>query len=330
VFSYDPHCPTKFYRDPYLVGGPGPETAYEVEYRAGRCIWSDFDCEACTGWDRTDTARRFWLARPLPSPPSLRVTPGDGVALIEWDDAPEAALRAKLVGDTNQSFAGYKLYRLDDWRRTSQLPPPEQWHQIAAYRADTSLGGLLLDSIRDDSVAPNGTLDGIPRHPIGRYRVVDTGLHVGADYHYVVTSLVRSHAPLDTLPSFLAERESPFVPDYSQRVTPHTAARAGPPRVWVAPNPYRGRADWERPPVPGDPFTRHLDFMGLPRERCTIRIYTVAGDLVASLDHDGSNGDGQAPWNLISRNGQDVESGIYLFTVNGPSGHQVGRFVVIR
>lgn len=82
--------------------------------------------------------------------------------------------------------------------------------------------------------------------------------------------------------------------------------------------------------MPGDPFTRHLDFMGLPRERCTIRVYTVAGDLVASMDHDGTQGDGQVAWNLISRNGQDVASGIYLFTVDGPSGHQVGRFVIIR
>jgi len=36
------------------------------------------------------------------------------------------------------------------------------------------------------------------------------------------------------------------------------------------------------------------------------------------------------PWNLISRNGQDVESGVYLFTVDSALGHQIGRFVLIR
>jgi hypothetical protein len=70
--------------------------------------------------------------------------------------------------------------------------------------------------------------------------------------------------------------------------------------------------------------------MGLPRARCRIKIFTLAGDLVESLDHDGSNGDGQAAWNLVSRSGQDISSGVYLFTVDSPLGQQVGRFVVIR
>ena len=70
--------------------------------------------------------------------------------------------------------------------------------------------------------------------------------------------------------------------------------------------------------------------MGLPRARCTIRIWTVAGDLVREIDHDGSNGDGQASWDLVTRNGQEVESGIYLFTVDSSAGSDHGRFVVIR
>jgi hypothetical protein len=41
-------------------------------------------------------------------------------------------------------------------------------------------------------------------------------------------------------------------------------------------------------------------------------------------------GDGQARWNLISRNGQDVVSGIYLFTVASKRGAERGKFVLIR
>ena len=40
--------------------------------------------------------------------------------------------------------------------------------------------------------------------------------------------------------------------------------------------------------------------------------------------------DGQARWNLISRNGQDIVSGVYIFTVDSSEGIQRGRFVVIR
>jgi hypothetical protein len=96
------------------------------------------------------------------------------------------------------------------------------------------------------------------------------------------------------------------------------------------PNPYRAKAPWERTAVSGDVFTRHIDFFGLPRAHSTIRIYTLAGDLVQVINHDGTAGGGEAAWNLISRNGQDVESGIYLFTVEAPGTRQVGKFVVIR
>ncbi|MEO7868410.1 MAG: hypothetical protein ABIU54_12290, partial [Candidatus Eisenbacteria bacterium] len=333
-FFYDPHCPSKFFGDPLMIpDGPveGPNLAVETLYRHGTCVWSDLDCDACTGNGGTDRVHRWSRSSLIPSSPTVRTRAGDGEVVVEWDDAPEVALAAGLVGDPSLTFEGYKLYRLDDWRRVSRLPPAEQWERIAVYRADTSrFGGLPLRTITDSLLAPIGETNGIPLHPVGRYRVIDRGLHDGADYHYVVTSVVRVHAPGDTLPSFVAESESPFVAAFDQRVSPQSAARVGAPRAWVVPNPYRGRAQWDRPPVPGDAFTSHLDFMGLPRARCTIRIYTLAGDFVAQLDHDGAAGDGQASWDLISRNGQEVASGIYLFTVDAQTGRQTGRFVVMR
>ena len=43
-----------------------------------------------------------------------------------------------------------------------------------------------------------------------------------------------------------------------------------------------------------------------------------------------SPNDGEARWNLISRNGQDVVSGVYIFVVETKNSTQRGRFVVIR
>ena len=92
-------------------------------------------------------------------------------------------------------------------------------------------------------------------------------------------------------------------------------------------------APWSFGPTNKDPSGEKLEFRNLPRCRSTVRIYTIAGDLVQTLGHDGSGGNGALPWNLISRNGQDVTSGVYLFSVE-PQDKRfrefVGKFVVIR
>jgi len=331
TFNYDPHCPEKFVLDPDLRPlAPllPPTHADEVTYRSGHCIWTDLDCDLCTGDDGTDEIRHWDLDMRLPSQPVARVTPGDRQVLIEWDNTPETQIQAASVGTPGYTFSGYKLYRLDRWKRTSLLPSPEQWQRLAVYRPGAGGGGQPLESITNVTLTPDRWDDGGPHYPIGRYEVKDTLVLNGFDYHYVITSLLRQ-VPTDSLATPL-EFESPFMVDFDERVTPHATAASRFGEVWVAPNPYRGSSPWERPPVPGDVFTRHIDFLGLPRAKSRIRIYTLAGDLVAELDHDGRTGNGQAAWNLISRNGQDVASGVYLFTVTSSVGHQVGRFVLLR
>ncbi len=53
---------------------------------------------------------------------------------------------------------------------------------------------------------------------------------------------------------------------------------------------------------------------------------TLAG---SNRQADTAN-DGEARWNLISRNGQDIVSGVYMFVVESGQGTQRGKFVVIR
>jgi hypothetical protein len=155
-------------------------------------------------------------------------------------------------------------------------------------------------------------------------------VHNGFDYVYRVTTLVELVIPQQNANARITRLETPIVARFEDIVVPQVTSRPDASRVWVVPNPFRGSAHWDRPNVPGDPTSRHIDFMGLPRARCTIKIWTVAGDFVSQIDHDGTSGDGQASWNLVSRNGQDVESGIYLFTVTSPLGESIGRFVVVR
>jgi hypothetical protein len=192
------------------------------------------------------------------------------------------------------------------------------------------------------------------RYPIGRYRMVDHEVKNGFTYFYSVAA--GDSSPNGTE---LFGRRSASETD---GVVPQASTRTGK-SVWVVPNPYRGYTDisqrpsaWDLTPNATDPTGTSIAFMGLPPGKWTIKIYTVAGDLVQTLHNDdpvndsirstilGSDGkshpgyntqqdnpnDGQARWNLISRNGQDIVSGIYVFVVESGQGTQRGKFVVIR
>lgn len=334
VFTYDPNCTPKFTRDPAYRPLPSlpPETVVETPYRFGTgCVWTDLDCDACTGRGGGDTPVRWFVQGPAPPQPLYRSTPGDRRVTIEWDNLPEILADASILPGAPWRFWGYRLYRLDDWDRESLLPPAARWQQIASFAIDTTLGARPLGEIVNTAVDYDSIAFERRHYPVGRYRFVDSRVQDGFDYHYVVTSVAQRTITVSGTPR-TELLESPFRTLFSGVVRPRAEAgvtyRDG--KVWVVPNPFRAHAPWEREPVPGDTFTRHVDFLGLPRTISTIRIYTLAGDLVQTITHDGRSGDGQAAWNLISRNGQDIESGIYLFTVSSSAGSQTGRFVIIR
>ena len=88
-----------------------------------------------------------------------------------------------------------------------------------------------------------------------------------------------------------------------------------------------------QPPSRSDPTGVRVMFNNLPAAHNRITIYTASGDLVATIDHDGHHDGGAASWNLISRNRQEVASGIYLYVVESDDARFEpfrGRFVVVR
>ncbi len=97
--------------------------------------------------------------------------------------------------------------------------------------------------------------------------------------------------------------------------------------VRVVPNPYKGSADWEEWTGSGARLGK-LYFMNLP-EKCTIRIYTIAGDLVRTLEHHDV-ASGAEPWDLAGEAGVQVASGIYVYHVDAPDyGEKIGKFAVL-
>ncbi|MEW5797403.1 MAG: hypothetical protein AB1728_00220 [Bacteroidota bacterium] len=100
-------------------------------------------------------------------------------------------------------------------------------------------------------------------------------------------------------------------------------------KVYVVPNPYVVTSAFEQPSFRQDlRGERVLQFRNLPRE-CTIRIYTITGELVQTLrKNDTSN---YIAWDLLSSESARIGYGIYIYHIETPSGAtKVGRFGVIK
>ena len=120
--------------------------------------------------------------------------------------------------------------------------------------------------------------------------------------------------------------------------------------IFVVPNPAtdQSMAAWKLQPNNDDPTGIKVEFHHLPNSRGKVTVYTLSGDMVVELPFDGTNGEnyshgyggigvdesfGSLSWDLLSRNGQEITSGVYLFSVEAEQAdfkRFVGKFVVIR
>jgi len=106
--------------------------------------------------------------------------------------------------------------------------------------------------------------------------------------------------------------------------------------AYVYPNPYRGDVDYralgyeERDK--GVDKHRLIHFANLPKV-CKISIYSIDGDRIVEIDHNYPNGGPGAmheTWDMITRNTQAVQSGIYYWVVESATRTQRGKLVIIK
>jgi hypothetical protein len=183
------------------------------------------------------------------------------------------------------------------------------------------------------------TLEALARYNMGfeggfqYYKYVDEKVHNGMHYFYSVTCF--DHMIVDGVPVAPENYGDPST--NFQYTTPVSDAQPAygydVNEVYVVPNPATAETmePWRLEPNQDDPTGVKVEFRNLPACPSTVRIFTIAGDLVEVLYNDGS--DGTLAWDLVSRNGQDVASGIYLFSVepeNGGFPSSIGKFIVIR
>lgn len=115
----------------------------------------------------------------------------------------------------------------------------------------------------------------------------------------------------------------------------------------VYPNPYSISAAWDGV----GSRTRKIYFYNLP-EKCEIRIYTLAGDILRTLYHDAATykGDdiqwfssymgsvnnvfsgGEHAWDLLSESSQSVAMGLYIYSVKDlkTGKTEIGKFAIIK
>jgi hypothetical protein len=250
----------------------------------------------------------------VPSPPPrplLRVTTTSHEVQLDWKPQSNASNPELYTdpyrGDTvSYPFEGYRLYK-----STKSIDGP--WTLLAEYDVPGNEEGF------------NTGL---------QYTFRDKGLLNNIAYYYSISGFSRP----DRVINFPSQESS--VSANARAVVPGTAPPLTVGEVAAVPNPYRGdipyasyNPPWETPT--GDrPWwmeqDRRIQFINLP-EKCEIRIYTLAGDLVNTIRHDNPN-KGYEDWNLTSSVNQAVASGLYLFSVEDTKNGdvQVGKFVIIK
>ncbi|MFO7767971.1 MAG: hypothetical protein R6W82_03310 [bacterium] len=98
--------------------------------------------------------------------------------------------------------------------------------------------------------------------------------------------------------------------------------------VTVVPNPYYVFAEWDQ-----NENNRKIQFRNVP-PNSTVDIYTVSGELVASLEHGdeyNSTKIGTVEWNIWTYEFTEAVYGLYVYVVKTADGQKkVGKFAIIR
>ena len=162
-----------------------------------------------------------------------------------------------------------------------------------------------------------------------QYELDDFLVAMGYGYYYAVTAYDAGDDSWSVDPAIaVPSLESSLYANRSKQPFFTTlrpaSASDGLSRVAVVPNPFYLNSGLS---FAGD--TKKIQFVNLPEE-CTIRIFTLRGDLVKIIEHHDSES-GAASWNQISEYGQYIKSGLYFYHIETPDGLETrGKFAIVN
>lgn len=285
-------------------------------------------------WGFGATVDGMPLAADVPEPPPAPVTDAvnfsegteQAVIAITWDDLAETTTFTDASGgvfyDGSQDLDGYRIYRSQDFQFVSDTEPP-------AFRGANWT--LLVDIPISEAGQYFDT-------ELGRYSYSDDTVEFGRRYGYYVAAYNSDPRPWTSANGTVVSDLPELVSGDYNRSEP-TSAVAGPVEnadFYVIPNPYvfgdASRSFGDTGQL--GPLT--IEFRNLP-ERATIRIYTVSGDLIRTLEHgpdSRGNLSGTIAWDQESDSGLVVAPGLYIYHVTseteGFGAQFTGKLMIIR
>jgi hypothetical protein len=280
----------------------------------------------------------------LPAPPDIprtKVIAEENKIEIYWSDNSEFSIDPI---SQEMDFEGYRIYLTKFAFDVATTPPQLDFIPIAEYDI---MGNNLFKDVGFKSVklAQPKTFPDDTNVYIYKYEI--NNILNGWQYAVAVTAFDRGDPinNLESLESSILANDFRVFPGKK----PNADIKASEPFVY--PNPYYFGAAWEGV-SPFQEQSRKLIFANIP-QRCIIRIFTPAGDLIDEIYHDenydgsdirwfktfgSENPDenvfsgGEHAWDLLSKDTQIISRGIYLFTVkdleNGNM--QKGKFAIIK
>lgn len=212
-----------------------------------------------------------------------------------------------------EAFEGYHVWRAD-------LPDVDAGFSLLGEIKQCGGDTKTFVAVSEDEFAQSRV--DLFYDPVTRiFRLVDRDVHDDFPYRYAVSTFDRGFLGNDldiTYEGELAE---------TGKIYPAHQVRDPDRKVYVVPNPYKRSSPWEE-------RSGKLVFANLPPV-CTIRIFTVAADHVATIEHGPGQARSTSPtstsWDLVSDGGEDVMPGIYIFYVESPQGfRQTGKMIIAR
>ncbi len=301
-------------------------------YRVYQCltgVTSEF--VLATSYDKEDYNKYIWIPDrdrfELREPPftidSLQILFGDNFDPLQYD-------RDHLFYWKDSAF----YFARQDWNQSNYLDSTRIHKTYPSEHPPTTLN---LDSAKQ-YYPEELTDDAYFKYYEYEYKLKHL---LPSQLYYVAVTAFDYGSPASGLESLEGSPSQNMIGEYAQNQ--NSVVEAKKLNVIVYPNPYRIDANYQdssggkfegRDPNIASQIPdrkRAIHFMNLP-PKCTIRIFTIDGDLIREINHDYPPNSPQSMheiWDLITRNTQMVVSGIYYYSVESDSGNQIGKIVII-